>query len=597
MSDTAPAVPLPDLARTPVRRLHALTTLRFFAAAAIVLNHSANVGLIPPNLFGRFLLFQAVSFFFVLSGFILAYVYPHLETSRARGRFLLARFARVWPAHVTTLLLTFLLVSHPLGYPSRGPLDFLLALALNLAMLQSWVPLPRAYLSFNAVSWSISTEFAFYLFFPLLIHRWSRTWWWKLPLTALAAAAMILLAQRPGLPLFAEATPDMLDRVTVVGLVYTFPLARLFEFALGMSVALLWRKTSARTLSRPLATLLELAALALLLANMHAAAPFAAWAKSFPGIGDAGEQWLQEGGSVCLAFAFLILVIAREEGWIARLLSAPLGVLLGEISYSVYLMHQMLIQWRGHHADRLAAVPPWLVYSVYWLLVLLSSFVIWAAVERPLRKWIVQGFPAWRRAAPTPRTESRQALELPGGRARSAFAPLLDPTPRVIAAAALLLALLCAGIMANDQLAARARRRALASLLPERALPDSRYVRFGDEFLLAGARFTPRPGGGLDLTLHWLALKNTTRHYQIAIHLLNADRIVAQADYPQDNRPVRVNDTWTDTVPLPPEKLQRAADVGIAIPDGAGHALPADTGPRDLANHRLRLPLPAATRP
>ena len=92
------------------RRLDALTGLRFLAAAAVVVFHArvdvpGQMG-IPPDFAADVpLASAAVAFFFVLSGFILAYVYPRLESPAACGRFLLARFARLWPAHLVGLAL------------------------------------------------------------------------------------------------------------------------------------------------------------------------------------------------------------------------------------------------------------------------------------------------------------------------------------------------------------------------------------------------------------------------------------------------------------------------------------------------------------
>jgi peptidoglycan/LPS O-acetylase OafA/YrhL len=593
----APAVPLPDLARTPVRRLHALTTLRFLAAAAIVLRHSSDNGLLPANLFSPFLLFQAVSFFFVLSGFILAYVYPHLETGAARKRFLLARFARVWPAHITTLLLTLFLLRHPLGYKPAHLSEWLLPTFLNVTMLQSWLPTPRAYLAFNVVSWSISTEFGFYLLFPFLIHRWARTWWWKLPLAAALAALFIFLANRPGVLPFADAQPDTLDRITAVGLVYTNPLARLFEFTLGMTVALLWKRTAALRVPRPLATALELAAIVLVLLNMLVADRFSAWAA--PLVGEAGKQWLQEGGSVCLTFACLVYIMAREEGWIARALSAPLGVLLGEISFSVYLTHQLLLDAYGNHAQDFAAFPSALVYAAYWALVLLASYLIWAAVERPLRTAIVRHWPPWRRTPGPGKAEPRHALETPGGRARSLVAPLLDPGPRLLVTAALLLVSLLGIALFEEHAARNARRRAAAALdaAMAAALPDSRNITFGNEILLAGAVCSNTPDGGLDIALTWQALRPTALDHQLALHFLSGDRIVTQADRPQDPRQRRVAryQTWTDTLHLDPSPRRQVSELAIALHDGHGHALAPNKGTRDWGGNRLRLPLPPAT--
>ncbi len=68
-----------------MRKLDSLTTLRFFAAAMIVVHHSTDHFGIPHDVAWRFNLGQAVGFFFVLSGFILTYVYPTLDTWESRG--------------------------------------------------------------------------------------------------------------------------------------------------------------------------------------------------------------------------------------------------------------------------------------------------------------------------------------------------------------------------------------------------------------------------------------------------------------------------------------------------------------------------------
>lgn len=77
-------------------KLDQLTSLRFFAALMIVIHHST-------GLFGikniSFHIGQGVSSFFVLSGFILSYVYPKLENWYEIKKFWKARIARLWPAH------------------------------------------------------------------------------------------------------------------------------------------------------------------------------------------------------------------------------------------------------------------------------------------------------------------------------------------------------------------------------------------------------------------------------------------------------------------------------------------------------------------
>ena len=174
-----------QLADRATRRpaLPILTSLRFFAAAEVVVFH-ISVGpsgaAIPDGLFRNLASggYAAVSFFFVLSGFVLTYAHAG-STERDGGtvdarRFWRLRFARLAPAYYLGLLLAVPIVIAYIASNAPTPTAFIAPL-LVLVFLQAWWP-PLA-LTWNLPAWSLSVECLFYALFPWLVRasaRWSR---------------------------------------------------------------------------------------------------------------------------------------------------------------------------------------------------------------------------------------------------------------------------------------------------------------------------------------------------------------------------------------------------------------------------------------
>ena len=359
-------------------RLDQLTSLRFFAALMIVLYHDFGVlgiGPAPVNLS------QAVSFFFVLSGFILAHVYPKLETSQDVHRFWLARLARIWPAYLVTLLIAF--AANKFAWvPATG--------IAHLLMVQAWVPLSAFYFSYNAVAWSISTEAFFYLAFPALIRNWKHTWRAKLTAAAIVLLVLIAAAAWPHLPKYGDAlNPQDSLKLSVHGLIYISPLARLLEFMAGMALANFWRGPRAAS-SR--GTWIEVGVIALCAAAMYITPRFAEQLRSALGAG--AVMWMIRSGSF-FAFAALVHVMAQGGGAISRCLRWPPFVVLGEISFAMYLLHQSLFRVWAEHKAELAILPQPVAIALFFCILLGASWLLWRLIEIPARRAILNiGRPA-----------------------------------------------------------------------------------------------------------------------------------------------------------------------------------------------------------
>jgi peptidoglycan/LPS O-acetylase OafA/YrhL len=365
-------------------RFHGLTSLRFFAALAIVVHHGADFGLIPAAALQRIDLAQGVTFFFVLSGFVLTYTYGQ-GPLRLR-RFYGARLARIWPAAALSILLVPLLLPRALflssgahGFPDFGV--FLLCVLL----LQAVVPVPNVYFAYNAVTWSVSVEAVFYLLFPALLVALRRHWQLTLALVALVGLALVGLAAGLHLPDF---SPSRLAEPGWHGLIYIHPLARLGEFVIGMLAARLFVSPLGRRWRAGLkrwrwSGWLELVGVVgLVLLNVGLQGLLLGW--SVP-LSLMLRHWLAAAG-----FAGLILVLASEGGGLSRGLRwAPL-VLLGEISYSLYLFHMLILHVVvNSHPQVLALIPGGLRFPVVVLICLIIAFGCWSWVEKPVRAFLM----------------------------------------------------------------------------------------------------------------------------------------------------------------------------------------------------------------
>jgi peptidoglycan/LPS O-acetylase OafA/YrhL len=371
-----------SMSDSPVRKLNPLTSLRIFAAGMIVLAHAAPAFRLPIDLWKPLALNNGVSFFFVLSGFILTYVYSS-QQPLARGRFLLARVARIWPAHVTCLLLCLLIF--PRSQISGLSVPTFLA---NLTLVHSWIPRFEYVFSYNPPSWSVSVEMAFYLSFPFLIRDWKRTGYLKLAASFVLLIGTMLLANAlvkryPANPRFDWSN----------GLMYFHPLGRMFEFVLGMTTAMLWKRWSPRLRWGPVwGTAAECGCVLAVVVVMMGAYD---WSTQISPhwLDPACSVWLRDSGLCCGCFAVLIFVMACGQGALSWILSRPFLVLLGEISYSVYLVHFPLAQLAGSHFLNLASYLNWTGFALFCVLVLAMSYLIWALIERPCRHFLVRLYP------------------------------------------------------------------------------------------------------------------------------------------------------------------------------------------------------------
>src|SRR3989339_1650701 len=150
-------------------RLDSLTGLRFLAAFLVMAGHYGTVPCSLPWLDSIIRNnFQAVTLFFVLSGFVLTHTYYSQKGKSPWKNYAILRAARILPAYLLSLAVCIPLYWFTGTGPSLTPLFKSAGIALHLLFLQSWLPL-FDWLSLNTPAWSLSVEFVMYVLFPLLL--------------------------------------------------------------------------------------------------------------------------------------------------------------------------------------------------------------------------------------------------------------------------------------------------------------------------------------------------------------------------------------------------------------------------------------------
>ena len=349
----------------------ALTGVRGVAAILVAVYHYFSPlmpqGTVAHRVFGRGYLY--VDVFFVLSGYVMALNYGSMFRSRvgweALRRFFWKRFARVYPLYFC------LTAAMAAGYFATYG-DFadhhswivvhlsrpLVNILLNLTLMQAWFYTDGVV----GQAWSISTETAAYLYFPifaLLCARWGTTKFAAVVVSCFAALpAAVWLASGDGV--YHAGTLDL----------WTGPpaLLRCFGgFSLGVCLYRLaaWKQARLAFTDAFGVTLVGLYAALLL-----AAAPDLALYPVFP---------------------LLILCLARNQGWFGYVFGCKPVYVMGLLSYSFYLLHVYFIAPMYELEGLLSAsLPRWLAWSIAgaaaFLAVLSAAGLAYLGIERPARR-------------------------------------------------------------------------------------------------------------------------------------------------------------------------------------------------------------------
>jgi peptidoglycan/LPS O-acetylase OafA/YrhL len=413
------AVPTPA-AEKRSEDVPALTGLRFVAAFSVLVGHSLTTLMSNHEtpLGAIYWIKQSSGFgmtlFFVLSGFVIHYNYATLVTEGGRrgvAAFLWARFARLYPLFLLMMLVYVLVSSRTFdlvtGHPERFG-SLLRALPFFLLSIHSWLylsidgnSLVSAIGGGSPLTWSISTEWFFYFAYPFiafLVLR-ARRPWLAAGLAVLWCALWMSFAaglsdRTPAIDAWAVSHYGPIVGVTdheqdsfVRWLLYFSPYLRIGEFVLGAFTAQLYVQLQSRKISW-----WENALGAVVFVAAAVSVILVTYLEYDPNIGVNIFRRLNYNFALAPSAALLMFTAARYRNIATRMLTSRAAIVLGEASYSIYLVHDVILLATIRLTG--AAVHGFIYDFVKLLLVmaviLLISIMLYKYYEAPARRWLRQ---------------------------------------------------------------------------------------------------------------------------------------------------------------------------------------------------------------
>jgi peptidoglycan/LPS O-acetylase OafA/YrhL len=360
-------------------RLNSLTSLRYVAAAAVVVTHINPYFVTSHTLVDGFTYwYVGVSFFFVLSGFVLTWSCSW----QAPAAFWWNRFSRVWPLQAVMMISLYVFMWDTVYHPPN-----LLGWVLQPFLLQGWYPNQHVYAAGNGPTWSLSCECFFYAMFPLVIKGVRRLRMRGVVITAsITIAIMVLAPAVAGTQMSAETSQ------TYLWLFFYLPAYRFGEFFIGMLLARAFQQ-GLRFRAPAFGYLLGWGWFA---AWQVTVTLYTRWNHGYP--------IPRPFATVLVVPGIALLLLAGASADVsgrARLLGSRLPVLLGTWSFALYMVHDPFVnlttqhRWLWHPGGLTGIV----YMAIFVVICTIAGMIAHYALEKPVERWLRRLGPGKRRAA------------------------------------------------------------------------------------------------------------------------------------------------------------------------------------------------------
>lgn len=341
------------------KRIEQLTFPRFISAFIIMVAHTKPSWFVDDSWFNPlFHGFFAVTFFFVLSGFVLGLSYnDKFEENKTEDlkKYLILRVARIYPIYALAIL-----ASMAVNYHYYDKSYSIGTVFLNLSLLQAWFR--SEYISFPA--WSLSCEAFFYIIFPFVmiyVRRLSYINVVKKSLYvwvfSLAAITLLVVAVFPG---------DLFW--------HTHPLVNVPSFLLGVGTSVIYRKLSQSEKFK-----------------FYSGVAFAVVVAAVGGQLLSKPSYAIEMAQVPSFMLFLLfLALMSESHLLVKVFKSKFLVLLGKASYALYLFHTLTYDIWSRELEKVFTGQSRLLYVVAMIFMITVSVVLYQFYEKPMYKLITK---------------------------------------------------------------------------------------------------------------------------------------------------------------------------------------------------------------
>ena len=320
---------------------------------------------------------MSTSFFFLLSGFILAYLYWG-EDGRlvsTRRQFWLRRAARIYPIHWIVLLITLPgLISFKIG--QGMPLSSLVpSAAATVTLMQAWVPswVPM----WSWPTWTISVLMFLYLIMPWLMKTLSR---WSRRQMIMLLVAMPVLSILPAVVYALRMVSGAEESMNVDIFVANFPPFWVPYFVAGMLMSRIF-SLSRFNPSRHSPSWFSAGDLAIIAILVVATTQYI----------DQPWKFLIRQGFLMPAYMLIVFDLARGKGLFAKLFSQPGMGFLGETGFSIFIWQNFIVMALYVSLMVNPAIGPyqhWLAIITILVLAIASTYLI----EKPIARWLRRRF-------------------------------------------------------------------------------------------------------------------------------------------------------------------------------------------------------------